>query len=77
MKKLLRILLIVLAVLLVAALVVPFLIPVPPLDDTVPPEQLAYPDSQFVEVDGIQVHYREAGVGEPALLLLHGFAAST
>ena len=77
LKKLVRILLIVLAVLIVAALVVPFLIPVPALEDTVPPQQLAYPDSEFVEVDGLQVHYQEAGEGAPALLLLHGFAAST
>jgi pimeloyl-ACP methyl ester carboxylesterase len=76
-KRVVRIFLIVLAVLIVAALVVPFLIPVPPLEDTVPPEQLAYPDSQFVDVDGVQVHYRQSGEGQPALLLLHGFAAST
>jgi pimeloyl-ACP methyl ester carboxylesterase len=58
-------------------LVGPFLIPVPPLADTVPPEQLADPDSRFVEVNGITVHYKQAGSGEPALLLLHGFGAST
>jgi pimeloyl-ACP methyl ester carboxylesterase len=76
-KRLLRILLVVLAALIVAALLVPFLVPVPPLENTVPLEQLADPDSRFVDVDGLQVHYKEAGEGEPALLLLHGFAAST
>jgi pimeloyl-ACP methyl ester carboxylesterase len=30
-----------------------------------------------VEVDGIDVHYKEMGEGAPALVLLHGFAAST
>jgi pimeloyl-ACP methyl ester carboxylesterase len=63
-------------VFLVLALVGPFLVPVPPLADTVPPERLADADSRFVEVDGLRVHYKTAGEGTPALLLLHGFGAS-
>lgn len=55
----------------------PFLVPIPPLEGTVPPEALADPDSRFVEIAGLQVHYRETGQGEPAVLLLHGFGAST
>ncbi len=55
----------------------PFLVPVPPLEGTVPPEQLAGPDSRFVRVNGVQLHYREAGQGEPVMILLHGFGAST
>ncbi len=61
----------------------PFLVPVPPLEDTVPPAHLADPDSRFVEVIDpdypcdITVHYKQQGTGEPRLLLLHGFAAST
>jgi pimeloyl-ACP methyl ester carboxylesterase len=27
----------------------------------------------FVEVDGVRLHYADAGTGEPALVLLHGF----
>ncbi len=77
MKPGLRGLLIALAILLAVLLVGPFLVPVPPLEGTVPPEQLADPDSQFVEVNGITVHYKMAGSGRPALVLLHGFAAST
>ena len=65
------------AVLLVAALIVPFLVPVRPLENTVPPQQLADPDSRFLDVNGIDVHFKQAGSGDPALLLLHGFAAST
>ncbi len=76
MKRLGRILLIILAGLLVVVLVGPFLVPVPPLEGTVPPEQMADPDSRFVEVGGIDVHYKIAGQGEPVLVLLHGFAAS-
>jgi pimeloyl-ACP methyl ester carboxylesterase len=77
MRRLLRVLLILLVAALLVVLVVPFLIPVPPLEDTVSPEQLADPDSRFVELDDLAVHYKLAGQGQPALVLLHGFAAST
>ncbi len=63
--------------LLCVLLIGPFLIPVPPLEGTVPPEELADPDSRFIVVDGLQVHYKIAGQDEPTLILLHGFAAST
>jgi pimeloyl-ACP methyl ester carboxylesterase len=34
--------------------------------------------SRFVDVDGVRVHYQEAGdPNAPALLLIHGFASST
>jgi pimeloyl-ACP methyl ester carboxylesterase len=34
--------------------------------------------SCFVDIDGVRVHYQEAGsLGSPALLLIHGFASST
>lgn len=71
-----RVLLIVIVVLLLILLVGPLLIPVPPLEGTVPPEQLADPDSRFVEINGLQVHYKIAGQGQPTLVLLHGFGAS-
>jgi pimeloyl-ACP methyl ester carboxylesterase len=77
MKRVLRIVIIVLAVLLLLLLIGPFLVPVPPLEGTVPPEQLADPDSRFIEVDGLTVHYKMVGSGQPALILLHGFGAST
>ncbi len=77
MKPWLRRLLIGLGVLLLLLLVGPFLVPVPPLKGTVPPEQLADPDSRFIEVNGLTVHYKMAGEGEPAFFLLHGFGAST
>ena len=63
--------------LLCVLLIGPFLIPVPPLEGTVPPQELADPDGRFIAVDGLQVHYKIAGQGEPTLILLHGFAAST
>lgn len=76
MNKFGRSLLITLVVLLVLLLVGPFLVPVPPLSDTLPPEQLADPDSQFVEINGLTVHYKTMGQGEPIFVLLHGFGAS-
>ena len=44
--------------------------------DTLPTEQLAEPDSQFIDVGSLQVHYKVVGQDGRALVLLHGFAAS-
>lgn len=38
-------------------------------------KKYSYPESRFVEVDGMDVHYRVSGQG-PALVLLHGTGAS-
>jgi pimeloyl-ACP methyl ester carboxylesterase len=43
---------------------------------TLPPQELADPDSDFATVNGIQVHYKLVGQGKPELILLHGFASS-
>ncbi|MGQ9833574.1 MAG: alpha/beta fold hydrolase [Candidatus Villigracilaceae bacterium] len=75
-KHLLRAFGIVLAILLLLVLVGPFLVPVPPLEGTVPAEQLADPDSRFIEINGLTVHYKITGQGEPTFVLLHGFGAS-
>lgn len=66
----------VLGVILILVLVVPFLIPVPQLKNTVPAESLADEDSRFIEVNGVDVHYKIYGQGEPVFILLHGFGAS-
>lgn len=75
-KSLLRAFGIVLAILLLLVLVGPFLVPIPPLEGTAPAEQLADPDSKFIEVNGLNVHYKTFGKGEPVFILLHGFGAS-
>ncbi len=54
----------------------PLLLPVAQPRDTLPVEDLAEPDSLFLDVDGLQVHYKVEGQGEPTVVLLHGFAAS-
>ncbi|MEZ0395781.1 MAG: alpha/beta hydrolase [Anaerolineales bacterium] len=76
MMKLKRILFPLFLVLLLLLLVGPFLIPVPPLEGTRPPHELADSDSQFVEINGLSVHYKMRGAGEPVFVLLHGFGAS-
>ena len=59
------------------AIVAPLILPIPPLAGTLPPAQLADADSRFIELAGLNVHYKIAGSGEPMFLLLHGFGAST
>lgn len=78
MKKVrfLRGIVITLLVLVFLVLVVPFLVPVPLLTNTLPPEQLADPDSQFILINGLTVHIKAKGYGEPVYVLLHGFGAS-
>jgi pimeloyl-ACP methyl ester carboxylesterase len=36
------------------------------------PAREAEPDSRFVDVGGLRVHYKQAGAGQPVLLLVHG-----
>ena len=66
----------VLGVILIIVLVGPFLVPVAPLENTVPAETLADEDSLFIEVNGVKVHYKTYGQGEPVFVLRHGFGAS-
>jgi len=75
-RTLLRVLLVGLGLILAIALIGPFLVPVRPLQDTVPPDQLADADSRFVDVNDLRVHYKTSGEGQPAFILLHGFGAS-
>jgi pimeloyl-ACP methyl ester carboxylesterase len=65
-----------LLVLIFLVLVGPFLIPVSPLTNTVPAEQLADPDSQLIQINDLTVHVKTMGQGEPVFVLLHGFGAS-
>jgi pimeloyl-ACP methyl ester carboxylesterase len=63
-----------LALIVVAAFAVGFRLDIP-VDDLKP--RYATGPSRFVELDGLAVHYRDQGPrGAPALLLLHGSAAS-
>jgi pimeloyl-ACP methyl ester carboxylesterase len=75
-KKIFLTSLIVLLILIFLFGLVPFLIPVPPLQGTLPPRELGDPDSQFVTVNGLDLHVKISGQGEPTFILLHGFGAS-
>lgn len=63
-------------VVLLVVLVGPFLVPVPPLENVTTVQALADADSRFMDVNGVQVHYKLYGQGEPYIVLLHGFGAS-
>ena len=39
-------------------------------------EKFIDPDSKFIEVNDITIHYKEAGQGKKTFILLHGFGAS-
>jgi len=54
----------------------PLLVPVTDLEGTKTSLSLADPDSQFVEINGLDIHVKSFGDGEPAFVLLHGFGAS-
>lgn len=50
-----------------------------PFGENIPIAQLAKPDDRFIEVDGMQLRYREWGVqqpNKPSLVFIHGFANS-
>lgn len=76
MKPWQKLTLIVVFILLITFLFGPFLVPVPPLKGTKAERELADPDSKFVEVNGLSLHYKEMGAGQGTFILLHGFGAS-
>lgn len=55
----------------------PLLVPVPPLQNTLPESALYDQDSKTIDVKGLRLHYKEYGSGKPVFILLHGFGAST
>jgi pimeloyl-ACP methyl ester carboxylesterase len=77
MKRWKKILLILFIFACLAITIGPFLIPVPELPNLVTEKELADPDSKFIEVNDVTVHYKEAGTGETTFILLHGFGGNT
>ena len=55
----------------------PFAVPVPKLDGLVSEQEFVDADSKFIEINGVNIHYKEAGEGETAFVLLHPFGGST
>lgn len=54
----------------------PFAVPVPKLDDLVSEMEFVDADSKFIEINGVNIHYKEAGSGEKTFILLHPFGGS-
>ncbi len=75
MKKILKVAGIILGAILVLIVFAPLIIPIEELD-TKPVSELADPDGQFINIGDLNVHYKQAGTGSPAIILLHGFGAS-
>jgi len=75
--RLLRTVALIVVGVIAALIVLAYVIPVPPLDGTVPAASLADEDSRFMDVNDVLVHFKLTGEGEPPVILLHGFAAST
>ena len=73
MKKLL----ITILSIILAIVVIPLLIPVPPIEGLVDPKTLMDEDSKYIEIQGVEIHYKDMGEGTDTYILLHGFGAST
>ncbi|MDO9087764.1 MAG: alpha/beta hydrolase [Anaerolineaceae bacterium] len=58
-------------------LIGPLIVPLPPLEGIKPIEDLVYPDSQFMDINGMDVHYQEIQNEGTLFVLLHGFGSST
>lgn len=71
----------ILGLLVFLTFVLPLILPIRPPAGTQPVSALADPDSRFIEVDGIRVHYKvrgaEPSATSPTFVLLHDFGGST
>ncbi|MBL4586460.1 MAG: alpha/beta hydrolase, partial [Flavobacteriales bacterium] len=73
MKKALRLLVIVFVILIIGGLITSYAPDIPKKSII---EKYAYKNSQFLELDGMNVHYRINGDTGKTVVLLHGTAAS-
>jgi pimeloyl-ACP methyl ester carboxylesterase len=55
----------------------PFLVPIPELDGLVDESEFVEPDSKFIEINDVRIHYKEEGTGDKTFILLHPFGGST
>jgi len=77
MKRWKKILLFAFAFACVTTTLGPFAVPVPKLDGLVSEQEFVEPDSKFIEINGVEIHYKEKGSGERTFILLHPFGGST
>lgn len=55
----------------------PFAVPVPAMNGLVSESELVDEDSKFIEINGVDIHYKEAGEGDTTFILLHPFGGNT
>ena len=76
LRILFKVLIVIIVISLFLVLVIPYLIPIPEPENRVSPKALADADSQFVEVEGISIHFKQKGESTLDMILLHGLGAS-
>lgn len=60
-----------------AIMVIPLILPIPPIQDVEIPEKLADVDSQFTQVNDLNIHFKDTGGSHKLVIVfLHGFGAS-
>ncbi len=62
---------------LMTGLTAPLLVPIPSLEGTVSPDEISDPDSRFIRIGSVTVHYKRRGKGRPFFVLLHGYLGGT
>ncbi|HCK67513.1 MAG TPA: alpha/beta hydrolase [Anaerolineae bacterium] len=77
MKKFKKLFFILLIFACVTVAFAPFLIPVPELENLVSEEEFIDSDSKFIEINNVNIHYKESGSGEKTFILLHPFGGGT
>jgi pimeloyl-ACP methyl ester carboxylesterase len=77
MNKIIRNIGIVAGAIAMTGLAAPLLVPLPPLEGTVPADDLADPDSRFIKIGALNVHFKRKGSGKPVFVLLHGYLGGT
>ena len=55
----------------------PFVIAVPEIEGLVSEQEFIDADSKFIEINHVNIHYKESGSGEQTFILLHPFGGST
>jgi hypothetical protein len=53
---------------LMTGVTAPLLLPIPPLEGTVPPDELGDSDSRFIRIGSVTVHFKRRGHGQQVKL---------
>jgi pimeloyl-ACP methyl ester carboxylesterase len=77
MKKLKKIIFAFLIFACITAAFGPFFVPVPELEGLVSESEFIDENSKFIEINHVNLHYKESGSGEKTFILLHPFGGST